>query len=187
MIDKWLPQNKAASKWFSAARRFFGFLCCSPFPFTRGSPEVGRGDDFSGKDKGGPGKGGFLNNRLFSWIICHLYYTSHTISSLHKHRSVYEHRILFRKPPLLGPPLSFAKLFWALSQVWETKLRRGEDVRVVDRRRNGSPRPRPRKFSKLAFLTKFSRSYILYKNKLASWGSSWGRGFRFYRYGQFYN
>ena len=30
--------------------------------------------------------------------------------SLHKYRSVYENIRLFRKPPLLGPPLSCAKL-----------------------------------------------------------------------------
>ena len=29
--------------------------------------------------------------------------------SLHRYRSVYEHRRLFRKTPLLGPPLSCAK------------------------------------------------------------------------------
>ena len=28
--------------------------------------------------------------------------------SLHKYRSVYENNILFRKPPLVGPPLSCA-------------------------------------------------------------------------------
>ena len=30
--------------------------------------------------------------------------------SLHKYRSVYEDQRLFRKPPLLGPPLSCAKV-----------------------------------------------------------------------------
>ena len=32
---------------------------------------------YSGKDKGGPSKGGFLYNRLFSWMIYYLY--THTI------------------------------------------------------------------------------------------------------------
>ena len=32
----------------------------------------------SGKDKGGPSKGGFLNNRLFPWIIYNRY--THTIN-----------------------------------------------------------------------------------------------------------
>ena len=32
----------------------------------------------SGKDKAGSSKGGFLNNRWFSWMLCHLY--THTIN-----------------------------------------------------------------------------------------------------------
>ena len=32
------------------------------------------------------------------------------LTPLHKYRSVYENNRLFRKPPLLGPPLSCAKV-----------------------------------------------------------------------------
>ena len=53
----------------------------------------------SGKDKGGPSKGGFLNNILF--VCIHI-----PLISLHKYRSAYENDRLFRKTPLLGPPLS---------------------------------------------------------------------------------
>ena len=42
----------------------------------------------------------FMNSRLFLYT---------PLISLHKYRSVYEHNILFRKPPLLGPPLSCAR------------------------------------------------------------------------------
>ena len=35
-------------------------------------------------------------------------YTHIPLFSLNKYRSVYEHKRLFRKPPLLGPPLSCA-------------------------------------------------------------------------------
>ena len=50
----------------------------------------------SGKDKGGPSKGGFLNNQLFSYTVL----------------SVCNDMInrLFRRPPLLGPPLSCANI-----------------------------------------------------------------------------
>ena len=59
----------------------------------------------SGKDKGGPSKGGFLNNRLFSWIMYDSY--TPTINFITQiYRSVYGSNRLFRKPPLLGPPLS---------------------------------------------------------------------------------
>ena len=51
----------------------------------------------SGKDKGGPSKGGFLNDISFSWI--RYYLCIHiTLFSWHKYRSAYEN-ILFRKPP----------------------------------------------------------------------------------------
>ena len=39
----------------------------------------------------------FMNNRLFVYT---------PFMSLHKYRTVYETNRLFRKPPLLGPPLS---------------------------------------------------------------------------------
>ena len=55
------------------------------------------------QDKGGPSKGGFLNNRSLSWINMCCLYTP--LISLHKYRTIYEHNIPFRKAPLLGPPL----------------------------------------------------------------------------------
>ena len=66
-----------------------------------------------GQDKGGRSKGGFLNNRLFSWID--YYQFTHTISFItniyiyiyiYTYISVYENNRWFRKPPLLGPLLS---------------------------------------------------------------------------------
>ena len=60
----------------------------------------------SGKHKGGPSKGGFLNSRLCSWIMA---YCHTPCISLHTYRIVYGSNRLFRKPPLLGPPLSCAK------------------------------------------------------------------------------
>ena len=54
------------------------------------------------QDNGGPSKGGFTNNILCSYIM----YIHIPLISLHKYRSSYEDRMLFRKPPLLGPPLS---------------------------------------------------------------------------------
>ena len=35
-----------------------------------------------------------------------MYYSYRPLTSLHNYRSVYENDRLFRKPPLLGPPLS---------------------------------------------------------------------------------
>ena len=62
---------------------------------------------FSGKDKGGPSKGGFLNN-LRNVPEQYIVYVQIPLITLHKFRSVYENNRLFRKPPLLGPLLSCA-------------------------------------------------------------------------------
>ena len=43
------------------------------------------------------------------YIYIYMVYIHIPLISLHKYRSVYEHNRLFRKPPLLGPPLSCAK------------------------------------------------------------------------------
>ena len=64
----------------------------------------------SGKDKGGPSKGGFLNNQLFSYTVL---YVCNEINGVYKHDVLFmKNNILFRKPPLLGPPLSCAKVCW---------------------------------------------------------------------------
>ena len=59
------------------------------------------------QDKGCHSKGGFLNNILFMNNRLLLYTP---LISLHKYRTVYENNILFRKPPLLGPPLSLPQI-----------------------------------------------------------------------------
>ena len=56
------------------------------------------------QDKGGPSKGGFLNNILFS---CTDLYLGNAINGMCiKQNIIHENNILFRKSPLLGPPLS---------------------------------------------------------------------------------
>ena len=49
-------------------------------------PLIGKGK--SGKDKGGPSKGGFLNNRLFSYTVLYL---------CDEINGMYKHNILFMK------------------------------------------------------------------------------------------
>ena len=50
-------------------------VCSSGFPLNE--LDFPQNPD-SGKDKGGPTKGGFLNNMLFSWMMYDLY--THTIN-----------------------------------------------------------------------------------------------------------
>ena len=56
------------------------------------------------QDKGGPSKCGFPNDRLFSTIIDYVY-THHSFHYTNIQPDMNNNQ-LFRKPPLLGPPLS---------------------------------------------------------------------------------
>ena len=57
------------------------------------------------QDEGGPSKGGSLNHLTFS---CTDLYVCNVINGMYIYKSyiIQENQLLFRKPPLLGPPLS---------------------------------------------------------------------------------
>ena len=56
------------------------------------------------QDKGGPGKVGFQNNRLLPYTD--LYFCNDIMVCVYKSCVIQDNNILFRKPPILGPPLS---------------------------------------------------------------------------------
>ena len=56
------------------------------------------------QDKGGPSKGGFLNNRLFSYTDIYIYiyiYIMKLMVCVYNEYSIQETNILFWKPPVL--------------------------------------------------------------------------------------
>ena len=61
------------------------------------------------QDKGGPSKGGFLKNRLLSYTDIYIYMYMRVMKLMvcvNKRYIIQDNNRLFRKPPLLGPPLS---------------------------------------------------------------------------------
>ena len=66
------------------------------------------------QNKGGPGKGCFLNNLLISYTDLNC--VMKMMVYVYKQYIIQENNILFRKPPLLGPPLSLPELYTRVPQ-----------------------------------------------------------------------
>ena len=80
-------------------------------PFAQKAPRGARVCLALAQDRGGPSKGGFLNNRLPSYTDIYIYiyiyiFVQQLRVFVYKQVIIQENDRLFRKPPLLGPPLS---------------------------------------------------------------------------------